>query len=59
MAMQKKHNTVQVSGLEKPGQLTSTFHSLEPEMQERVHNHYKEFGDDWKGQDKKRPYVSL
>ena len=28
------------------------FHSLEPEMQERVHNHYKEFGDDWKGQDK-------
>ena len=28
------------------------FHSLEPEMQERVYNHYKEFGDDWKGQDK-------
>ena len=29
------------------------FHSLEPDMQERVYNHYRKLGEDWNSQDKK------
>ena len=29
------------------------FHSLDPDMKERVYNHYKKLGEDWNSQDKK------
>ena len=29
------------------------FHSLEPDMQKRVYDHYRKLGEDWNSQDKK------
>ena len=29
------------------------FHSLDPDMKERVYNHYRKLGKDWNSQDKK------